>query len=594
VKTDRSLSDHKTVSFGVREVTKVLHEADGDYGLQIHINGQKIFSRGGYLVLPDTLMDNEVLNENRYRAEMEYLVHANLNTIVLQEPANMPDFFFDLCDQFGLMYWQCFYQCSWLRRYDFPLDHKLLERSGIDILKRYRNHPSIVAYMCMNEGRTERDQYLTWRKTVTELDGTRILIPSGYDNWADHREWAEWILPDTPVGVNDAKPKSYTWQPEAWYFKMVRDDRSWMFKIESGSASLPDIESIKKIIPDWDRPLAKAPYPLNSNWAYHGANNYFQNYDRAVRRLYGEPESLEDYCLKAHLVTANQHRAMFEAAHHRKWDITSGFLQWKMNSAWPDVQWQLYDYYLRPTPSLYYIKNACEPLHIQMNPLDSTVTVINHFREARNDLTAKATVYDLNMNIKYKHEELANIEKDCYKNIFTIPEQKDFGQVYFIKLQLVNKNKRIVSDNFYWLSPKLANCADDKTTAQNFDPFAEHHLNDDGAFLPLKNLPEVKLDHSCKIKESGRNLIAEVDISNPSHSLAFFIRVSAVNPENGEEFLPVLWNDNYFSLLPGERKKLSAVISKSVVGNTAPDIRIKGWNICDTLNYNRKKSKNAR
>ena len=70
---------------------------------------------------------------------------------------------------------------------------------------------------------------------------------------------------------------------------------------------------------------------------------------------------------------------MFEAVNHRLWDITSGFTQWKINSAWPDVQWQIFDWYLKPMVSYYFIKRANEPLHIQLGLLEPMVTVVNHF-----------------------------------------------------------------------------------------------------------------------------------------------------------------------------------------------------------------------
>jgi hypothetical protein len=58
--------------------------------------------------------------------------------------------------------------------------------------------------------------------------------------------------------------------------------------------------------------------------------------------------------MKGHLVTAEHHRAVSEAVNHRMWDITSGSLEWKLNSSSPDVQWQIHDWYLRPMVSLYY------------------------------------------------------------------------------------------------------------------------------------------------------------------------------------------------------------------------------------------------
>lgn len=575
------VSDVETVSFGVREVEKVIHELDGDHGLQVHINGQRVFCRGGFLVLPDTLMDSEVLNRKRYIAELEYLVNANLNTVSLEEPANMPDEFFDLCDHYGLMFWFCFYQCHWMTRNDYPEDHRLLERCGIDLVKRYRNHPSIIVQMCMNEGQTAQGQYLTWRRTVADLDGTRILIPSGYGTQSDHRQWADWIKSDTPVGANDSMPKSYTWQPHSWYFRMVREHRSWMFKMEMGSAALPTLESIKRIIPDWARPLPDAPFPLNSTWAYHGANDYYKNYDMAIRRRFGEPASLEDYCWMAHVVTADQHRAMFEAVNHRKWDVTSGFIEWKLNSAWPDVQWQIYDYYLRPTPALYYIKKACEPLHIQLNQIDSMVSAINNRLTPYRGLKACVEAYDLDAKLKWRRDATFDMAADTYKELFQIPDMQ-IGPVYFVRMELLDSDARVLSDNFYWLSSSKEEIGMDAlgvfSSPPSFDQFAEHHdINDDGAFLALKSLPQVKLVCSKTIERIAGFLMFNVKVANPSQSLAFFIHVMAIDPDTSEEILPVYWDDNYFSLLPGEMRMLSARLPENAA--TDAKLQVDGWNI---------------
>ena len=583
IETITGISDQKKVVFGVREVTKVLHELDGDHGLRMHINGQKIFCRGGYLVLPDTLMDSELLSERRYEAEMQYILRANLNTITMQEPANMPDDFYDMCDRLGLMFWLCFYQNHWLNAYDRPLNPNLLAKCGDDIIRRYRNHPSIVVYMCMNEGHVERELYNVWRKSVQDLDGTRIIVPSGYDSYHDHRKWPEWIMQDTPVGANDSGPKSYTWQPHSWYYRMVRENRSWMFKIEMGSAMLPTIDSIKKIVPDIDNHPKDAPFPLNSTWAYHGANDYYRKYDRVIRRRYGEPENLEDYCWKAHLVSVDQHRAMFEAVHHRKWDITSGFMEWKLNSCWPDVQWQIYDYYLRPTPAYYYIKRACEPLHIQMSPVDSVVTIVNNSLKSRRNLKARARIYNLNAKLKWEKEVVTDMAEDSWRDLFAAPSLPGIGPVYFVKLKLFDENNRPVSDNFYWLSSVPEGEYEGTVLAlkgsAGFDPAVEYPLNDRNIFLPLKRLPQVKLAQTSAVEKQGENMAVRVKLENPSPHLAFFIRVMAVDEKTDEEILPVYWSDNYFSLLPGEKKEIVADLPGCGSGKSAPRIQVDGWNI---------------
>jgi len=562
---DGQISDSENVVFGIREITKELYELDGEYGLRVHVNGQKIFCRGGYLQT-DTLLDRDMMSRERFEKEIRYLREANLNTFSMEDIPNLPHAFFDLCDEYGMMYWNDFYQCHWLNQEGCPEDADLLEKCGIDIIKRYRNHPSIVMYMCMNEGAAAEDHYIRWRKSVVELDGTRLFIPSGYPEYDDGKAWPEWILPDTPAGCNDCIPKSYTWQQHSWYYDMVKNDRTWMFKIEGGSASLPPLESLRKFICDIDEPERNAPFPLNSTWAHHGANSYYEPYDAAIRRRFGEPESLSDYCRKAHIVTADQHRAMFEAVHHLKWDVTSGFMQWKLNSCWPDIQWQLYDYYLRPMVSFYYIKKACEPLHVQLNPVNNTVTVVNHLLSPQEKLNVRARVYHFDMTLAWEHSIAADIPADCFQDVLTIPHIDGLTPVYFVKLTVEGKNGREVSDNFYWLSSR-----------QNID-------DDTGCFSDLKKLPDVKLNISCAAEETGAEGIVRVKLENPTDKLAFFVRVVMTEGEDGEEVLPVYWDDNYFSMLPGEIKEVNASFTLKDLNGSDPFVRVDGWNIITFIN----------
>ena len=44
-------------------------------------------------------------------------------------------------------------------------------------------------------------------------------------------------------------------------------------------------------------------------------------------------------------------------------------------------------------------------------------------------------------------------------------------------------------------------------------------------------------------------------VENPSKNLAFFLRLKINRCANGEEILPVLWQDNYFSLLTGGKTR---------------------------------------
>ena len=240
------VSDEEKITFGIREITKELYELDGAHGLRLHINGKKIFCRGGY-IQPEAMFDWDL---KRIETEIRYLTEANLNWVCFEDIPNPPDGLLDLCDRYGLMFWNDFYDCYWLQPgTDYPSDIDLLERCTIDLIKRYRNHPCLVLYMSMNEGETREEVYTRWRKHIIQLDGTRLFIPSG--SFPDYRKNVpEWIKQDTPVGVNDYSPKSYGAQEPETYYQWVRNERNWMFMLESGSASLPPVKSLEKFIPD--------------------------------------------------------------------------------------------------------------------------------------------------------------------------------------------------------------------------------------------------------------------------------------------------------------------------------------------------------
>jgi len=346
--TEPAVSDQHTVRFGVREVGYAMHEANGWHGRRVLVNGRRIFCRGGY-VQPELMFDWDAW---RMEDEIRYYAEANLNLIYFEDIPNPPEPFLELCDRYGILFGHCAYSCYWLRPgTPYPDDFALLERCTVDMIKRNRDHPSLLFYMAMNEEYTKEEVYKMWRGHVLALDGSRWLIPSAYFP-GDRQNVGAWFKPDMPVGMTDIGA-SYSWAEPEQYFRWAREARNWMFMMEGGSASLPPMSSLSRFLPQVSDPTPRQRGPLfppDATWAHHGANHYYKGYDQALRRLHGQPESIADHVWKGHLVTADQHRSLFEAVNHRLWDITTGMTQWKINTCEPTVQWQLFEYYLKPEP----------------------------------------------------------------------------------------------------------------------------------------------------------------------------------------------------------------------------------------------------
>jgi exo-1,4-beta-D-glucosaminidase len=267
---------------------------------------------------------------------------------------------------------------------------------------------------------------------------------------------------------------------------------------------------------------------------------------------------------------------MFEAFAAKKYDAT-GVIQWMLNSAWPSVIWNLYDYYLRPGGGYFGTKKACEPLHIQYSYDDQSVIVVNSSYETFHELTARARVYDLDTRELYSNSAAVNIGADAVTRAFAIPAILQRTSPYFVSLYLNDASGREVSSNFYWLSQKPDvldwEKGDAYYTPQN--SFAD--------FSDLKKLPPVKLEVSASYKSEGPEGVARVIVRNPGSNLAFFIHLEVVNGDNSEELLPVRWEDNFFSLLPGERRTVTAKYAKWNSRHVKPVVRLDGWNVTKTV-----------
>jgi hypothetical protein len=87
---------------------------------------------------------------------------------------------------------------------------------------------------------------------------------------------------------------------------------------------------------------------------------------------------------------------------------------------------------------------------------------------------------------------------------------------------------------------------------------------------------------SAHIKANARmaaNNRVDVSIENPPGGpLAFFLRTAVIRGSTRERILPVFYEDNYVSILPGEKRTLSIDFPPELV--TLDDlVSIRGWNV---------------
>ena len=552
--TATGVADDTSFVFGIRTTTSSATDVNGTLRRDFFVNGKKVHLVGGAWV-PDMMVNRD---SARFDRELHLSQNANVNLVrIWGGGITPPDAFFNAADKYGLMVWSDFWvtgdtQGEFKGSPDWPLESNVFIRNVISTIYRIRNHPSLLVWTGGNEGHARKELYDAMRNNIINMDGTRPFIPSS-SGFAKLPEGWSGSWPDNKAsGVYSGGP--YDWKDPHEYYKLADAGKGWVFKDETGLPSQPPYTTLPKIITNlvWDKTL---PYPLNNTWGYHdaatGAGKYDAYYKEMVTR-YGEPTSLENFSDKMQLLNAIGYQGIFEAANH-KLNETGGVMLWKLNAALPSVIWQIYDWYLEPNAGYYFMQNACEPVHIQLNLNDSAVAVINRTRQITPALTAKMEVYALNAQKLFSQTTKIPSAATGAKEIQSLSRiLKDLQGVSFVVLNLNDAQGRQVSHNSYWLAS-----------------------GNDYTSLNIMKQANLSIIYSKPVL-TGNDKKYNVQIINTSNRIAFFVRPQLMNA--GEEVMPAYWSASYFTLAPHETIKVSVSAPATMVSaNTA--VMVSAWNV---------------
>ncbi len=550
------ISDEKTIIFGIRTVSSKAVEVPNKFlRRDFYVNGRRIQLVGGAWV-PDLMLNRDSV---RYDSELHLCRNANVNLVrIWGGGITPPDIFFDLADRYGLMVWSDFWVTGdthgeFKGSTDWPVEPEVFVNNVISTIYRIRNHPSLLLWTGGNEGHIRKDVYDRMRESVIKLDGTRPFIPSS-SGFAKLPQGLKGSWPDgLASGVYSSGP--YAWQDSKEYYRLADNAKDWVFKDETGLPSQPPYNSLKKIIPNlvWD---TKLPFPLNNSWGYHDAatgNGKYDTYYESMVKRYGEPTSVENFSDKMQLMNATGYQGTFEAAGHKLNDI-GGIMLWKLNAAFPSVIWQIYDWYLEPNAGYYFMQNSCEPVHVQLNSLDYTVTVLNRTYQPVSNLTVEADVFGIDSKPLFHQTAKVNLSVSDVKESFSLAKiLADAKGVNFVVLNLKDGGGKVISHNVYWLS------ADNDYTA-------------------LNSMPQTKVETTVLKREVLKTETKwTLKFTNKTKQLAFFINPQLLN--DGEEIMPGFWSANYFSLAPGESTIVTVSVSSDQLKGKKQEIKVKGWNL---------------
>ena len=530
-----SLSDRREVEFGVRKITSCL--TPENYR-QFKLNGRDILLKGAGWTDDIFMRDTPESIERQVR----YVMDMNLNCIRFENIWGKDDTVYDLCDRLGvlsLVGWSC--QWEW---------------------EDYCGLPEVGHFGCINTPETEDLAVAYFRDQVVRLHNHASLI--GWLTGSDRipnpdleqryleiyhaQEYRPYVCSaknmESLSGWSGTKMEGpYEWVGADYWYRDTQAGGAFGFNTETGiGANLPQAESLKRMIP------AEGLWPLSEYWDYHctasgSAMNSPKQLDEIISAQYGAATGFEDFVRKAHAVDYDGTRGMFEAFRVRM-PRSTGIVQWMLNSAWPSMYWQLYDWYGAPTAGYYGTKKACEPLQLMFNYADRKVYAVSERPEAVT-LKANYLVYDEHSRLLGGDSREVRLDYRASLPVFDL--RRFDGRPHFVALSLTAADGSTVADNFYCLPARDNEYVWGRTN---------WYITPVSRYADLRfAFAQEGADVQMKVEDRGDGEWA-VTLSNKSSVIAYMNILKALDAA-GRLVASAFWSDNFFPLLPGQSKTVT-------------------------------------
>lgn len=556
---DRKTSDSQKIDFGIRHLDSWFNE-DGYRGFIL--NGKKVLIKGAGWT-DDIFLRNP---ESRNELEVAYVKDMNLNTIRFENIWGTSQNIYDLCDREGvlaLVGWSC--QWEWEVYTGKPNDRNgcisseedmdLISQSWRDQILWLRNHPSIICWYAASDMLPRPALEQRYLDILAEIDDRPYTVHAGSSK----------SPLSGPSGMKMWGP--YEWQaPYYWYSEEAKGNAVG-FNTEIGiGAQMPVYESLVKFIPE------DQLWPVGEVYDFHCTTSRDALHDlgelkTVIEKRHGGATDLQDFLRKAHFIDYEGTRAMIEA-HRVNVPRSTGVIQWMLNSAWPSLYWQMYDWYLVPTSAYWSVKRGCNPQQLIYNYGNDKVYAVNDEKEDMT-LTAAMKVYGLDGKVLADARCDVEMASGCSVPVFDVMSiTEGESAVRFVFLTLEDARGNVVARNDYCLAEVM-----DKHDWSKYR-WWRTQVESYADFSSLNDLAPAEVETSLSIKANE----IKVTLENKSDVPAFFIRMALLD-DSGEYIVPAYWNDNLVSLEPRQSLTFTCKSEQEIPGGA--EIKVEGWNVAE-------------
>ena len=359
--TDERESDFWERRIGLRTMTVSRRKDEWGESFCHCVNGVDIFAMGADYIPEDNLLPRR--NPARTRQLLEDARAANMNCIRVWGGGYYPDdWFYDICDELGLLVWQDFMFACAVYNLSEAFEENI-RAELVDNIRRLRHHPSLALWC----GNNEMEQFVAMGEWV-----------SSPRQKADYIKMYEYLFPkilkqeDPQAFYWPASPSSggsfdVPWDPgrgdvhywEVWHgLKPFTDYRNYLFRYvsEFGFQSFPCMETIESFTLPEDRNIFS--YIMEKHQRNASANGRIVAY---LSQMYLYPSDLSTLVYASQLLQA---QAMQYGVEHwrRNRGHCMGAVIWQLNDCWPVASWSSIDYYGRWKALHYYAKRFFSPV----------------------------------------------------------------------------------------------------------------------------------------------------------------------------------------------------------------------------------------
>ena len=573
-KIGQAASDSADIKFGIRTITQhrdsdtQFPELGGGGNFYLQVNGIDFLARGADYE-PDLLYKYD---EGREEAILRYVKDMGLN-LLRWELKISSEHILELADQEGIPVmqgWMCCNQWEKWGQWDTE-DQRVARESLRARIHVLRSHPSAFIWANGSDGLAPPEVRNDYRHILEELHWQNPVVDTVSSFNKDAGGKIIWN------GIRMSGP--YSWRPPTYWFSGRYQGAIGSCAEQGDNESIPTYASLKKFIP------ADKLWPISDWWYYHAGstdgNNTLANVTKAVDKRYGPSSSAEEFAEKAQMAHYENTRAQFESFAASGWSDHKMTLYWMLNSHWPSFFGHIIDYYLDPGGAYFGAKKGLRPVSVVYDyyatgdKTTAKVHVVNQTLKALSGLNVSVQFINLDGAVKYTNKK-EHLDAAPLSSVLAmeVPRIKDLNSAFFIRCQLKDSIGHLLADNVYWQSTT----DDDLGPPKNDNAFA---LSQDSwaDLTALNHIAPADVAISGGTHQADGWVTATVTLTNRSKTPAFFLRAEVVGGPDGDQILPVTWDDNYLTIFGGESKTLQAHYKASDAAGQTPFLRMQGHNV---------------